>query len=482
MKKDLKKVQLKAKIKNTLFKVLHIIGYVCIGIVLIGSIALGVGSCNNKNKQQNNIQHQTQQRLSFDNTNATLYKDIFDNIRYGKYVETFGYNFTFDIDYLTSQYDYLSRHFPVTLELTYYDNDVNYIAYWKEGNATYNVQKFVLKYDFSVNENISLIAEYVPSGQSTAYNHTAWVYDYVNKRLISNYVQQFVYSGLRNPRLRITSSPQSGIDDIIYYVTTGYTLNNYNYYNMIMNQNELFSYFWFNVLKLNTNVPNFVQFNWKRLFMDNGIIGLLDYNPLGSGVSELSYGFQCYLNGVYYKDINFVVGALYSGDQVYGSYVIGEDNSNLPITLNDTYYFLQKVYLSGVTNDVVTPTRYYDYTLVTCDVAKVLVNGSQIQRLNLESYKYLGSENPIVFYDYDKYPILGWSNLGSSTLFDLTNNGSYQYWNYTIYDTFNLFTFGFDSLKGLFSIMVVPGITLGVLLFMPLVVTIIIVVLKLLKK
>ena len=43
--------QQKELIKKNIFKVLHIIGYICTAITIITAIAIGVNSCNNDDSQ-----------------------------------------------------------------------------------------------------------------------------------------------------------------------------------------------------------------------------------------------------------------------------------------------------------------------------------------------------------------------------------------------------------------------------------------------
>lgn len=225
--------------------------------------------------------------------------------------------------------------------------------------------------------------------------------------------------------------------------------------------------------------------------------------------------FDDVFNTIDYRDLNMPfdwnLSALWSTDFYIGG---SEADQTLTIATDFVAYVNGNVYDTlqvsliggGAVNVVKSDGSVVDLTGNRIIYYVWLKNTSANKMLNIMSvdYQLINHDNSTTHAIVEKSLHFTNSNFQNIRLFDynLKNNASIGEYNsqYTIYDVFflnnvsssgstgqigdvfGMFTTAFNGLTGLFSISILPGITIGVLLFLPLIGIIVFAIIRVIKK
>lgn len=222
-----------------------------------------------------------------------------------------------------------------------------------------------------------------------------------------------------------------------------------------------YSFNWYFNFNINYNCA-FGPFNYELPFFK-----WTNYDWSANGPT---FNFRFVCDGVMYKGLHFSYANNYNSATNGHNYFRDIEGSLIDETGYDFGYFTHLSYINMDNTETIVFSRNISYLSYengsnTYEVKEV--GGSWV------SFKYRSLQ--VLANDSDVVDLL--NNL--NTIGDTEYNGytSYQY-----YDVFSLIGLGFTSLIGLFNISLLPGITLGLLLFMPLMVSIIIIVVRMVKK
>lgn len=169
----------------------------------------------------------------------------------------------------------------------------------------------------------------------------------------------------------------------------------------------------------------------------NNIVGGENIKHVGANTYTFLYGQYAWATGSFGSQSPYV-DELGSTTFIQRTYYLGKDNTTNPSTQSYCY------------------TKGINYTLENYQVLDVL--GSN------DSYEARVGLNNLAFF-----------SRGATV--SINEDGSSA----SLYDVFEIFALAITSISGLFNIMLLPGISIGLLIVMPLTVTIIIIVVRLIK-
>lgn len=429
--KDLRK----EKLKKSFFKWLHICCYILSALFILVLVISGVQSCNRKNSKPSNSSKLESPLMAFNvNNYPNVYKAKFDSRFLLSYQDcTLISNNTVDcsVPYYSLQPD------------LFYELDCFGTLYFNDG-LEFNVTKFIFYYKCFYFQDTGSLCYY------RLYNFNA--YDSLTDSYI-NIVHK--YNDLSSSEYYDVN-----YDTRIYrFVLTSELVNDYG-----------FNYFFILQSQYNFRFNN--QFNY------NAPLGIDLNSGYGSGLSWSSGN-----TFIAYKDYDF--GYFISNGQLFNRI---------------RYYCMQTGALhfymkdkSGNFNVILGPDGYYSYFYLeyinTDTNFSVTVNNRNtvaFEKSNGVFAWYQDNSSTWVNPNYQSLLFLTdltFDNQNTLISFNNNNYGSYGGQIYTNgSDVFTLLSIGFTSLTAFFEINILPGISIGVLLFMPLIVGIVVILFHILKK
>lgn len=476
------KQEKKEFIKKQIFKIIHVIGYVCIFLVALFSILMSVQSCNKKpnNRNASNVlDHNTQLRVNATNTNKNydLYLDIYNN---NGLQGLGGCEVIFDNNYLIDFVlgNEIFKQIGLTQIDIYNVNMNNLLQFFDNTNLQYSFEVDEIRISWD-NVNIfirgyhgnNLIGDLSVINIQTREIISGFVpYRYIK------YAQDSFDQGIA--MIGHTSGiPSTSLEKVFTDNRAFFYLGNTRY-------SVNFTYLFANILPLQTDSFKFVDnFNPVSLYSTqlNGAINLtsLTIQQYNTTFSYLAHGERRFLcNGVVYNTMRLV---------------------GMDLTDNATYYTTDgesfKIWNLG--NSYFVPF-YLAYENTNTNVSHAVIYVNQVIRdtnngtaIYLNSYRWTNEVyKNITILDKDFKHNTNFYTQTTLDLMSVLNNGNNnQIGNITNYtlgtSNNNVFVWlrgAFSSLTDIFAISLLPGVTIGILIFLPMVVTIIIVIFKLIKK
>lgn len=505
------------KIKEKLFVVIHSIGYLCIAFTIFICIALGVSNCSKKNNASkvNNINEvHLVDRLYKNNVYDRNYNAWYQFQLYGKVSYLRGNQFDFNLDYaynFLGSYDFSnasSSYKYVSLRLyspNGYFYDVSY-----DGNASSEFTQLYLNYyfdDYYVGSTLfgSKYTLTLSSGNTAA----DIIYKY-NPNDVN-------YS---NPLKKYNFYFAMFADNIYYSLYLG---GMYSVPNIELDYGSLLvlGSNWYNNSFKSFNVNDFIYRSFPLLYIDYELSPTLNLIDLfGSyytsyfeenGINAFRSDLDPNVNG-----FSVIIGAdpsnTYFNELGRFTYFIGDKVCDFMVAHATIVNGKQFTKRDGTFVNIGTPD--YNYYFFDALQGYDLISGQMFDIAKVETSL---TPNGIISYNLNKYVLVSrdYSNIRLfrqdfySFQFDLLQDGhvvnsniphffasgllpnqlldnlsnSALYSNTAVYsDVFNLFSLAFRSWASIFNIALLPNLTIGVLLFIPLIVTIIVIVFRIIKK
>lgn len=429
--KDLRK----EKLKKSFFKWLHICCYILSALFILVLVISGVQSCNRKNNKVSNSSKLESPLMAFNvNNYPNVYKAKYDTRITIPYQDgTLISNNTVDCSV---------SYYVLQPDLTY-ELECLGTLYYNDG-LEFNVTKFIFAYKCLYFQDTGSLCHY------RLYNFNA--YDSVTDSYI-NIVHK--YNDL-------SSSEYYDVDydtRIYRFVLTSDVVEDYG-----------FNYFF-----LKQEIYNFrfnAQFNY------NSPLGTNLQSGYGSGPSWTVEG-----GGFAYKDYD--LGYFISNGQLFNKIryrAMATGALHFYMKDNDGNYKI----IQG-------PSGYYSYSMLEyintdtgLDVTVNTRNSVAYQTSNGGFTYYQDNSSTWVNPNYQNLVFLMDLTVDEQNFLISFNNNNYGSYNGQIYsngsDVFTLLSLGFTSLTAFLEINILPGISIGVLLFMPLIVGIVVILFHILKK
>lgn len=433
----------KDKIKKTALKILHVVSYVLSFGFIIVCILVGVGSCNNKKSHDPQRQErQIQERVNIDDKYNYFFQSKLDfPINYTDYDDTtLELNLTSDCVLVLSNSNEYGVSIQIGNSIVIYDNGVSYENYYDFIKVDYNW--------YAPGQTLYLFYVYL-------YNSSTGDILFLYNRGTNNY---------SNIKFYCDSLDYEGNEHFVY---TTFDVENFLSLYFYHYKNEDLSYFF------DVNTLNPIEYYTYEVTAYNLV------HNVGSYTGRITLDMVFISNNNLYDKLRFQY------DYVLGCYVDGD-----LYTFNDmTYLGLTNIQYHNVLTDewqIVCYPRIYRYETRTIN------NVSNLYGYPITDFKtYLWANE-----GYKNIEIVSgsknvWSTLSADPLAYLTN---WQILNYkgtynNVYvggnsntNVFVLLGNAFKSVGGLFAIGLLPGITIGTLLFLPLVVLIIFAIIKIIHK
>lgn len=483
------KQEKKEFIKKQIFKIIHVIGYVCIFLVALFSILMSVQSCNKKpnNRNASNVlDHNTQLRVNDYSTNNqySLYYDIVNNNGVdGLRNSQFAFNLQFFKDEVLHNEIFTSYSKKLRFTFNIGNDNLDMFYGYDKASYSYIFARGGIELEFESETNLTINAF---NKGYTGVTRLAY-YDFSNPSLN---VSQF-------DNLIFKFAPQDSTNYFIFEGLDHYDNTVYSKSYMFDNTSRVLrsqtwidlniEYYFSNLFPLQTESFRFVDnFNPVSLYSQNlnGAINLTSltiqqYNSNFSYICKTDRAFIC--NGEVFDTMR-VVGLDLTDNATY--YTLDGENFkiwNLGGSYFVPFYLAYENSVSGLSHGVL----YLNSVIRDSNNGTALYFNSY--RWSNEIYKnitildkdYKINSNFYTQTDIDMMSVLNNGNnnnignivSGYSTSLGSSNN--------------NVFVWlrgAFSSLTDIFSIALLPGVSIGILIFLPMVVTIIIVIFKLIKK
>lgn len=428
------------------------------------SIGFSVGKATKQ--KENNVKNTLQVKKTLQNNSLYEYKSIINN---GQYQNLQGAEFTFNLDTLLSFYN--SNTFG-KVENGYTNID---ITLGDQTEQLFNIYDSVSYNYISQGSGIHFILRsngytlYV-DGLGVVLSEGTW--DNIEYDYTKNYIFKYNRGYMECPRM-IYANNNTDLSKSTYFLSES---------NDFKKNNEL-DIFYSNLLPLNIIDFTFVDnFNLNSLLTSTNESGVFNLNNISIINFNTTYGIifsspkSFYCNGYTYDTLKIYATAL--DNNTYVSY----DGKNAVKFqgANTGYAFI---------NMLVYENSYTNKSIMVCSINSIIREGGEAVVLNSykwinDNYKYIkildSSFNPATnFFGQN-------GNSGLSILQTGNNNNIGFITSTTIinsnYNPFTLFTTAFSSLTSLMNIQIIPGLTLGLLFFLPLVVGIIIAIIWIVKR
>lgn len=428
LKSQFMKKSKKEFIKKKIFQVLHFIGYVSSVILILLCVIAGLKSCNSQNNNNNqSLQNNALNLPVLNNSGAFL------DIKYNYYEDSFIVNYGdllavydfYGLDYNKDDYD---DDYTLTLsfDIELFNDSFDYV---------YENELTTLEVLFSVYSNqqgdyLRIDSVYI-NGDLTQEKDTPDPFNLTYFQYGAGYDYDFIYQGDYNPLVSLF----------------------YNWHE--------WNYFTFN------NQINFMYPFGMTLsnFTGDYASGMIEVLPNTLQRVKYSTGLF-YSNGEYFNEIWYDLQPGWSTTYDYNTNSNVLDIRNGPQNSWSYYCMIYNNTLTG-SNKIVNMRDSQSYEL----------NGGYGQYL-LQSSTWLN----------DNYRYISYCSMPKETLTKLqgfnNNNANFSTGNISGSgsDVFSLLTYAFTALVPFFSVMILPGISMGVLIFTPLVVVVLFAIMRIIKK